>query len=843
MKKLCSRVLFPISCLIVFATAGLNAQKPVKPNAADIHQAIRKLNVLGSVLYVAAHPDDENQRLISYCANEKLYNVTYLSLTRGDGGQNLIGPELRELLGVLRTEELLMARSVDGGKQRFSRANDFGYSKTAEETLRIWDKAAVLADVVWAIRQTQPDVVINRFYQGEKYSTHGHHTASAMLGLEAFDLAGSTDAFPEQFAHVQPWQPERIFFNTSWWFFGSREAFEKADKTNLFPIDLGVYLPLKGKSNNEVAAEARSMHRCQGFGAMSARGESVDWFEHLKGSVPPSKDPFAGINTSWSRVPGGEPVGRLLTEIDKNYRSDRPSASVPALLEALEMIKALPDSHWKRVKLDEIKEVIKGCLGLYLECTAGEATATPGDSVLLRFEAINRSEARVTLAGISVSAQTLDTILAAPLANNVNMTFNRRIALPANAPVTAPYWLGTESTLGMYEVEDQLLRGLPETPRFLRATWSVVVNDIPLEYDTDVAYKVEEAAIGEIWQPFEVLPPVFVSFESSSYLFTEKKKELRVRVKAGRNNVSGTVHVTGPAGWPSSHAAGANVFNFKKKGEEKTFTFTVESVGGPEQAALQAWAQVGDKAYTNSLVNIQYDHIPRQSVLLPAQVKASRVSVLTQARKVGYYMGAGDEGPAALTQIGCDVTLLKDEDITPQNLRQYDAIVLGIRAYNTKDALKFHQEKLLAYAENGGVLVVQYNNNFDLAVEQLAPYPMKLSRTRVTDEQAEVRFRLPEHPVLNAPNKITAADFEGWEQERGLYFPGEWDERFAAPLSCNDPGEKPADGALLIAPYGKGYYVYTALSFFRELPAGVPGAYRLFANILSLGASKSKRKS
>jgi hypothetical protein len=333
------------------------------------------------------------------------------------------------------------------------------------------------------------------------------------------------------------------------------------------------------------------------------------------------------------------------------------------------------------------------------------------------------------------------------------------------------------------------------------------------------------------------LPPVFVSFEESNYLFTEKKKEVKVRVQAGRDGVSGEVTVAGPKGWVAAAAAGSNVFNFSKKGEENTFVFTVESVGGPEQAELHAMAQIGKTGYTYSLMDIQYDHIPRQSVLMHAHAKAARVNVRTDAGEVGYFMGAGDEVPAALEQIGCRVTLLEDKDMTQADLQKFDAVVLGIRAYNTKESLKFHQEKLLAYVENGGTLVVQYNNSFDLALEQPAPYPMKLSRTRVTDENAEVRFRLPEHPVLNTPNKITAADFEGWEQERVLYFPGEWDERFSAPISCNDPGEKPADGALLVAPYGKGYYVYTGLSFFRELPAGVPGAYRLFANLISLSAS------
>ncbi len=382
--------------------ALLSAQKPVKPTGADIHQAIKKLNVLGSVLYVAAHPDDENQRFISYCANEKLFDVTYLSLTRGDGGQNLIGPEIRELLGVLRTEELLMARSIDGGKQRFTRANDFGFSKNPDETLRIWDKEKVLSDVVWAFRETQPDVVVNRFANDKKFDTHGHHTASAMLSVEAFDLAGQASAYPEQLKYTSVWQPQRQFFNTSWWFYGGREAFDKMDKSSLFPLDLGVYLPLKGKSNTELASEARSMHRCQGFGSLSTRGESMEWFDLIKGERPKTQDMFEGINTTWTRVKGGEKIGQLMAQIDQKYRDDNPSASVPDLLRAMEMIKALPEGHWRTVKLAAIKEVIRHCLGLYLEATTSEASVAPGELVRVRLEAINRSNLSVQLTGLSL---------------------------------------------------------------------------------------------------------------------------------------------------------------------------------------------------------------------------------------------------------------------------------------------------------------------------------------------------------------------------------------------------------------------------------------------------------
>ncbi len=810
------------------------AQKPAKPSAADLHQAIKKLNVLGSVLYVAAHPDDENQRFISYCANYKLFDVTYLSLTRGDGGQNLIGPEIRELLGVLRTEELLMARSIDGGKQRFSRANDFGFSKNPDETLRIWNKDAVLSDVVWAIRETQPDVVANRFYHDKKYDTHGHHTASGMLSVEAFDLAGRSDVYPEQLKHTQPWQPRRVFFNTSWWFFGGREAFDKMDKSALFSLDLGAYLPLRGKSNNEVAAEARSMHRCQGFGAMGSRGESPEWFDFIKGDRPKNQDLFESINTTWTRLAGGEKIGKVLAKVDANFRSDNPAASVPELLKAMQWIKALPDGHWKRKKLADIKEVIRGCLGLYLEATAAEPIVSPGETVRLRLEAINRSDLPVVLAGMSVLPGLFDTVPSLALANNKGFVFEKKVQFGEHTAFTAPYWLLAPFDQGMYTVEDQTLRGTPETRRFARVRWLLTISRIPIEYETDVAYKVEENALGEMWRPFEVLPPAFVSFEESAYLFTGAlAKDVKVKVKAGREKMTGTVNIEVPAGW--SVVGGEQTVDFTRRGEEKTLIFRVSANGGLSEGKLSAAVTVDGRKYTYRLETIKYDHIPQQSILLPAEVRASRTDVQVTAKNIGYIMGAGDEVPAALRQIGCTVTLLEEKDFTPERLRQFDAIVIGVRAYNTKESLKFHNQKLLDYVHSGGTLVSQYNTNFELVLDKFTPFPLKLGRSRVTDENADIRFKLPEHAVLSTPNKLGAADFNGWVQERGLYFPSEWDAAWETPLSCNDPGEKAADGSLLVGKYGDGYYIYTGLSFFRELPAGVPGAYRLFANLISMG--------
>ncbi|MCS6929972.1 MAG: PIG-L family deacetylase [Saprospiraceae bacterium] len=831
--------------VIAFVTASVlahvSAQRPLKPNAADLHDAIKRLGVLGSVLYVAAHPDDENQRFISYCANEKRLHTTYLSLTRGDGGQNLIGAEFGEALGVLRTQELLMARAIDGGHQRFSRANDFGYSKTADETLRIWDKEAVLADIVQVIRETQPDIIVNRFSHDKNTRTHGHHTASAMLAIEAFHLANRPDTFTEQLKHLSPWQPRRLFFNTSWFFFGSREAFEKMDKSHLFSVNVGTYLPLKGKSNTEIAAEARSMHRCQGFGSLSTRGETLEYFDLIEGDRPKTNDLFEGINTTWTRLPSGAPIGELLAEIDRNFRSDYPAASVPDLLRVLQLIRALPDSHWKRIKEKETEAVIRDCLGLYLEASTRATGASPGDTVRLHLETIYRSTPAsnfsVRLESIHIEPGLFDTTCSHTLALNRPWIFSKTVRLPESIPFTAPFWLRQPYTTGMYTVDSLLLRTQPETPRALRVRWHFSINGLPLEYQTEVASKTEEPALGEVWQPFEVLPPAFVEFTEPCYLIRKAdptRVPIALRVRAFRDSIYCRLRLLAPSAWKVTPSSQAPEAFLARKDQEWTYTFFLDASKGPELATLRAEVEVGGRSYADQLLTVRYDHIPPQYILLPAQARAVRLDLNTTARRIGYYMGAGDDGPAALRRMGCEVTLLEDKDIQPEILRKFDAIVLGIRAYNTREALKNHQALLFEYVQKGGTLVVQYNNSFDLVTSQVTPLPLRLSRTRVTDETAKMRILQPKHPALTVPNAIEPADFEGWVQERGLYFPDQWDSRFTPLLACNDPGEPSTEGALLVAPYGKGYVVYTGLAFFRQFPAGVPGAYRLFANLISL---------
>jgi LmbE family N-acetylglucosaminyl deacetylase len=833
---------------------------PKKPNSADIFESIKKLNVLGSVLYVAAHPDDENTRMISYFANARRMDITYLSLTRGDGGQNLIGSELREELGALRTQELLAARAIDGGKQLFSRANDFGFSKSPAESFQIWGKDAIMSDIVWAMRKLQPDIVINRFSIDTAFDTHGHHTGSAVLSYQAFDIVGDPSVYPEQLKYVTAWQPKRLFQNQSWWWYGSQEKFEAAmAKEQIIKFDAGVYLPMRGRSNDEIAAESRSMHKCQGMGMTSSRGESIEYLQYLKGAkgdVKATKDPFEGINTAWTRLEGGAAIGKLMETIEQNFKFDNPSASVKDLLKARDLMQKLPNGVWKTRKLADIQQVILWCAGIFIEVTAKDFSVTPNGKLELTAEILNRSDVNAQLTRLNfmemndrenLTFRSLkDTTTAIDLKNNVRKTLKFNLIASLDAVLTSPYWLAQPAALGAYTVKQQLLRGLPETPRTYEASVDLMIEGQLFTVKTPIVNVYANPAKGEIYRPLEVTPALFVNLEEKVYVFgDEEGKNVNFIVKAGAEKTKGRLIPEAPKGWTVEPTAAD--FNLKLKGEEAVLTFKLTPPKGESEgkivakAFLKAAGDAPDADFyaveTKSVKFIEYDHIPTQTVLRPAEAKVVKLNIEKRGINIGYVMGAGDEMPACLEQIGYKITQIGDHDLqNADGLRRFDAIVVGVRAYNVKEKLKFYNQKLLDYVNNGGTMVVQYNTaGRDLVLPQFGPYPFKLGRGRTTEEEAPVRFLKPDHSVLNVPNKITKKDFDGWVQERGLYFLSEWDKNYEAILSCNDTNEKAEDGGLVVAKYGKGWYVYTGYSFFRELPMGVSGAYRLFANLLSIG--------
>lgn len=813
-----------------------NAQAPKKLTSADIHQSIKKLNVLATAFYVAAHPDDENTRLISLLANQYKANVYYLSMTRGDGGQNLIGAEIEELLGVIRTNELLQARNVDGGNQLFTRANDFGYSKKPEETMRTWNRNEVLSDIVWQIRRLKPDIIINRFINDTSRENHGHHTSSAILSTEAFDLTNRKDIFPEQLNLVSPWQARRLFFNTIWWFYGSEEAFNKLDKSRMVSMDAGVYYPWLGKSNGEIAAESRSMHRCQGMGALGNRGSSLEYLDLIKGDKSSAADnPFAGIDITWNRVKGGAPLIPLINDIDRTFQYDNPAMSIYKLNKVYQMIQALPDSHWKTIKSEEVKNIILQCAGLYIEAVSNIHMVAPGEKTTITAELINRSNAHVVLKSIDFlpmsGADTTGSIVLAP---NKGWKFSRNVTIPEEVENTGAYWLSEPWKTGMYTVNDQVKRGLPLTPRACKVSVDLNIDGTTIHFEKDIVYKWVDPAKGELYRPFEITTPAFVNLDSKVYAFADDApKKVTVQVKSGIDNLQAAVSLNLPEGWRSEPAS--LPVNMKSKGSEQAYTFLLYPSEKISDGTVNAQILINGKSYSKELITINYDHIPFQTVQKPSEARLLKLDIKKGGTQIAYINGAGDDVATSLEQVGYQVTILGDRDLTIDQLARFDAIVLGIRAYNTVERLKFNQPVLMEYVKSGGTVVVQYNTNFRLVSQDLAPYPLKLGRERVSEEDAAIRFLKPEHAVLNSPNKLTKKDFDGWVQERGLYYPSEWDkEHFDAILSSNDAGESPKDGGLLVAKYGEGHFVYTGLAFFRQLPSGVPGAYRLFANLLSL---------
>jgi LmbE family N-acetylglucosaminyl deacetylase len=832
--KRCWRAAVVVAMLAVAGTAISTDAPPLltpeQMSGGEIQLALQKLNVLGRVLYIAAHPDDENTNLMAFWANGSLYDAAYLSITRGDGGQNLIGPELRERLGVIRTEELLAARRIDHAQQFFSRAIDFGFSKTADETMRIWDHDKILADVVWVIRKFRPDVIVTRF-SPEDEKTHGHHTASAILAREAFSASGDPNRFPEQLAFVKPWQATRLVWNTSPFFFSNRNL--PFDPTGLTVLEAGGYNPLLGKAYTEIAAASLSMHKSQGVGSPPRRGARKEYFKLLEGQ-PMTSSLFDGIDTSWSRVPNSKSVATEIHQIISQFHPTDPAASVPELLKLRQAMNALNDDTWVPEKKAELDEIMAECLGLHVEASTSNETVTPGQTEKVKLEAINRCNLPVTLQEVRCPLSGNSMKIDAALPFNELVTKDLSCTIPENAPYSQPYWLRKPGTLGAFAVDDQKLVGLPENLPELPVEIFLQVSGQELRYTLDTKYRLVDPVAGELRRRLVIAPPVFAKVTDNVLVFaTKQPKPVSVHVTAATGPVKGELKLAVPEGWEVYPASVP--IDLKGANAETAATFTVTPPDQNGEGTLRAIVSIDGRDYSFERVRISYPHIGVHTLMPQSEVKLVRADIRKKGDRIGYIPGAGDDIPESLQQIGYSVKILSETDITAKNLAQFSAAVLGIRAYNTQDRISNWLPGLFAYVKAGGVVIAQYNTLADLKTEQLGPYPLEISRDRVTDENAEIRILAPNHPLMTTPNKITSKDFEGWVQERGLYFPKKWDPAWTAILSSNDPKEKPLDGGLLVAKFGKGFFVYTSYSWFRQLPAGVPGAYRLFANMLSLG--------
>ncbi|HTO03582.1 MAG TPA: PIG-L family deacetylase [Opitutus sp.] len=819
-----------LSAATLFSSLA-HADEPLP--AAEILQELRSFRTLGTVLHLAAHPDDENTQLITYLARGRGYRAGYLSLTRGDGGQNELGPDFDERLGVARTQELLAARRLDNGRQFFTRAIDFGFSKSPEETLQFWDRAEVLSDVVRVIRAFRPDVIVTRFPIPPGNGGHGHHTASAMLTVEAFKIAGDPSAYPEQLAQgLTPWQPKRVVWNV----FGGNRGTGGLDGPTV-EIDIGGNDPVTGESFGTIANRSRGMHKTQGLGVFSNRdggGPNVQKFMLLAGE-PATNDLMDGIDVSWNRIPGGAAIGRLADELIASFKTEDPAASVPALVALRSKLATLPSDPLLDDKRAQLDRVLTACLGLTVETTLPNAEVLSGAKLALRHTVLTRAAVPVRWLGVRYPASATQVREPISLRAGVPATRQTEQTLPADTPLTQPYWLREDGAAGIARVADPALIGLPENPPvfpvehlFEVEGQTLIVPDEPVQIN------------GTTHRRVAVISPVSLKFISDVALFAPNaSRTIEVEVTSSVPGASGELRLETPNNWKVS-APAARSFNFKDAGDRQRFQFTVHAPSQPTTARFGACAKVNGREIRNIRSEVRYDHLPRQLLQPPARLRATALDVKVKAKTIGYLPGAGDAVAASLEQLGCTVSQLNTTDLSPEKLRDFDAVVLGVRAFNERGELSERLPNLLSYVENGGTVIVQYNRPNGLKDKPLGPYPLSIQggapQFRVTDENAAVTFLAPDHPALNTPNKITSGDFAGWLQERGAYFPSEWDEaHYTALLAMNDPGQDPLKSGLLVAKHGSGYFVYTGLSFFRQLPAGVPGAYRLFANLISLG--------
>jgi LmbE family N-acetylglucosaminyl deacetylase len=803
-----------------------------------IELALHKLNVLGSVLMIAAHPDDENTALLAYYARGRTMRTGYLSLTRGEGGQNLIGPEQGDMLGVIRTQELLAARRIDGAEQFFTRAIDFGYTKSVDETFSKWGREKVLSDVVWVIRKFRPDVIILRF-SGTPRDGHGQHQASAILGKEAFSAAADKNRFPEQLRYVQPWQAKRLFWNV--FSFTAEQEKEAKALPHLVEVDTGEFNPILGKSYAEIAGISRSQHRSQGFGAAERRGSAKNFLATIAGE-PADRDAFDGIDTTWSRLPGGGVVGRILAEAERTLAPEQPEKTIPLLLKARPLIAAIDDPLAKR-KLEELDEALALCSGLWLDATADRYAAVPGSTVKIELEAIDRSHYPVRQIGYGLSGLDGSEVglhEAPPMVYNEPVRHEEVRTIPADAPYSQPYWLRRAHAGDTYDISDQEQIGLADSPPVFTAEFDFDFSGTKVTLERPVQYRYVDPTQGELTRPVVIVPEVAVDLSEPVDLFPkDSPKKIEVAVKANTADMAGELRLELPQGWRAVPASQS--FRLAQMGDEQALTFSVTPPREDAQGRLRAVAHVDGKEISTGMTVIAFPHIPPQTLFPDATAKLERAEIRLTAHKIGYVMGAGDQVPEALGELGCEVTLLSARDLAEADLAGFDAIVTGVRAYSVRPDLRANQQRLLDYVQNGGTMIVQYNvaeggpfggrRTGELA--HIGPYPFEIGRGRVTVEEAPVRFVEPDNPLLVSPNHITERDFEGWIQERGLYFAAKWDPHYHAPLETNDPGEKPLAGGLLYTRYGRGVYIFTAFSWFRELPAGVPGAYRIFANMLS----------
>lgn len=847
MKKRSFIILLLATVLLLSRTQVL-AQQVTQNNAGAgaILQSLKKMQVLGSVLYIAAHPDDENNGLLPYLAKEKMYRTAYLSLTRGDGGQNLIGPEQGIELGMIRTKELLAAREADGAEQYFTSAYEFGFSKSMDEALQVWDRKKVLADAVWVIRNYKPDVIIARFPPDAR-AGHGHHSASAQIAREAFTAAADPNQFPEQLINgVTVWQAKRLLWNT--FNFGGANT----TSNDQFKIDVGVYNALEGKSYGEIGGEARSMHKSQGEGRPRRKGEIIEYFTTIVGEAP-TVSLLDGVNINWDRL--GSSANDIALAIDaviKSYNPLQPSLSVLSLVKIYAQLQSLPASVWKTHKLNALQQIIEAAAGLSVEAFTNTEKAVQGDSISFTCAVNNRTNTTISLQNIVLVGQTFSKNIQQSLAQNKNYNYTVALKPTISKNQFQPYWLQQpKQTDGMFLVNDYKVLGKAWNDAALFVDFSCTIEGVVFNITRPIQYKYVDPVKGECVQPFIFIPPYELVAKPTVVL-------TGVVSEKGKKNPATPIQLTVLSNQEKQMVSGVGFSLIDQQSGKKIFEQSIDSVFKDSKtnmlqvpvskfydpatvsstitASVAVANKTGTQNYNQHVQKIAYDHIPNTHYLAQDIIKIVDEPIRVKGARVGYIAGSGDLTEEALVQLGFRVEKITAANCTLQYLAGFDAIVTGVRAYNVNAFLKDGYQTLLKYVEQGGNLIVQYNRTGSNGLTPpMAPYPFTISAgSRVTEENAEVVFANPRHPVLQFPNIISAGDFEGWIQERSTYQATAIDSRYEAPLLMHDKNEQASNGSLITCVYGKGNFAYVSLALFRQLPAGVAGSYKLLANLIAL---------
>ncbi|WP_294264757.1 PIG-L family deacetylase [uncultured Chryseobacterium sp.] len=819
--------------ILSFLTAFCPGQQVRPSGSSEIYRELKTLKHLPKVLYLAAHPDDENTGLLSWLVNDQNLETGYLSLTRGDGGQNLLGTEQGAALGLIRTHELLEARKLDGAQQFFTRAIDFGFSKNTTDTFKQWDENSIIADVVWVIRKFRPDVIICRF-PPTAAAGHGQHAASAVVAEKAFKLAGDKNAFPDQLKYANVWQPKRLLWNT--FRFGSVNTTAE----NQLKITVGQYDAQLGMGYGELAGLSRSLHKSQGAGTQSVAGIKTEYFTHVAGE-PAKASLLDGIVKTWTSK-GNSDIDQALDKIISAFNFNNPDRSLPALLALRKKVMVIQDPELKKDKIKSLDQIILSCAGFMGEAVTNQPEAVAGDPYNFKLNLISRAENPVVLENIKWLNQSENVNRKLP--KDSLLTIDHEIQIPVDTALTEPYWLAKPPVnAATFSVPNDTLIGLPEAESPLDVLLDLKIGTEKFQVKLPLSFKKLDPVRGDVVEALRIVPALELKFTQPLYLVKENedlKVSLNIKVNSNKAFGNGKLNLM----YNGERLGGAQVSSLSGKEITVDCMIPKAKLASIPSNRLQLDADyVTDGInYNKKQVLIQYPHLPSLQYFAPATVAVMKGDIRTTVKKIGYIKGAGDFIPEFLRIAGIQVDVLKDEDfygnpdsgIGSQNkLSQYDAIVLGIRANNTEKKLGRWMPFLWAYVKAGGNLIMQYNTNQDATVSQLGMYKFNIANKRVTEENAAVTFLNPNHKLLNFPNRITADDFKGWVQERGAYFPDQWDAAYEPLFEMHDTGEEPLQGSTLYAKYGKGNFVYTPLAFFRQLPAGNTGAARLFMNFLS----------